>query len=225
VWYISLEMTRPGLGERSLCNQMKISNRHLQEGRWKEYEKEILEFQKHKRKYTLIFDDLLGKTVNEVNDLVEDAVQKPEVIFVDYIQAARTNSHEDDRLVINEYLRRFRQLCLRNKIVGVVVSQINRRAETVRENRPTMGMLKGSGVLEEHAETVILLNYDFKYTNNPGDFNKFEINVAKQRDGATFLHQCQYHPQFCLFAENGINILKQPEEHISMDEAERRYGA
>jgi replicative DNA helicase len=57
-------------------------------------------------------------------------------------------------------------------------------------------------VLEEHSDMVLLLYWAWFYTRKPEDKNKYEIIVAKNRNGKTGKHECMYTPEFYLFEEN-----------------------
>ena len=200
-WYVSLEMTADGLFERLFCNVMKINNRALLEGLGKSYVKEMDDFLKNRCKVKFILTDNMGKTFREISDVVLMAANKPQVIIIDYIQATKAEKVEEERRAMNEYLMQFRNTCLKDGIVGIAVSQINRKAETTRHNKPSMSQLKGTGVLEEHADTVLLLHWDWHYTHNNDKFNEYDVIIAKQRNGVTGEHKLTFHPQYYRFEE------------------------
>jgi replicative DNA helicase len=94
-------------------------------------------------------------------------------------------------------------MCARNNFAGVLVSQINRGAMEQQSKEPQLWLLKGSGALEENADTCILLHWDYIYTGNHNKYNDFSIVVAKQRNGPVGKLTVNFYPQYFKFEEKG----------------------
>ena len=88
-----------------------------------------------------------------------------------------------------------------NNIIGILASQVNRQIIDNKDKRPTLENLKSTGVLEEHSDIVMLLYWDYFYTKNEVDKNKYEIVIAKNRNGRTGKHEVWYFPEHYLFEE------------------------
>lgn len=202
VLFLSLEMDVNSIIERLFCQTMKVDNFDLLCGRlntneeiqtkWKTFETWI-------KGVPLLVTNGIGKSFEEINKLIELLNPKPKCVIVDYIQGVRAN--KDERIEMNEYIRRFRELMIENNIIGILASQVNRQIIDNKDKRPTMENLKSTGVLEEHADIVILLYWDYFYTKNETDKNKYEIVIAKNRNGRTGKHEVWYFPEHYLFEE------------------------
>lgn len=205
--FISLEMTVESLLERLFCNLMEVDNFSLLTGklkteqalqdRWELFEKMV-------SKVPLLITCGVGQTFNELNTLVELLDPKPQSVFIDYIQAVRAERNEREQM--NEYIRKFRELCLKYRMVGVLCSQINRAVEKENDYMPSLENLKSTGVLEEHSDSVFLLHWPSFYDYNKpdtehSDKNEYKIFVAKQRNGRTGEYTLYYRPEFYRFYE------------------------
>ena len=76
----------------------------------------------------------------------------------------------------------------------VVLAQINRGTENRTDKRPVLADLKDSGDLEQDADLVMLLYRDVYYNSNSSEANVMEINLAKNRNGATGICQVLFDP-------------------------------
>lgn len=202
VLFLSLEMNVESLIERLFCNVMKVNNYDTLTGKIK-YDEAI----KHKwetfkgilGRTKLLITNGIGKSFQEVNFMIEALDPKPKMVVVDYIQAVRQT--ENERIELNEYIRHFRALCVKYQIAGVLCSQINRGALQEKNYEPHMGLLKSTGVLEEHADTCILLHWQHFYTYKEQKQNEFKIIIAKQRNGRTGEYMVNFFPEFYRFEE------------------------
>ena len=201
VLFLSLEMTVENMIERLFCNIEMIDNTELQQGhfskntdiqlKWQEFERKII-------KIPLLITCGIGQTFQEVVELFDLLQPKPKAIFIDYIQGSKLGLNE--REMLNEYIRYFRELCIKNKIAGVICSQVNRKVnEETKE--PSMDCLKGTGVLEEHSDVVILLHWENFYTHKEDNYNKFKIMIAKNRNGKTGDYYAYYQPEYYKFSD------------------------
>lgn len=202
VLFLSLEMDEQSMLERLFCAQYRIDNFDLISGKYNTDEsiKEKWEmFKKFMDNAPLLFTCGIGKNFSEITKLLEHLEPLPKVIIVDYIQGIKQSDKE--RAEMNEYIRNFRQLMLQKDCVGVLASQMNRQIINNDNKRPELENLKGTGVLEEHADVVLLLYWEWFYTREDKDKNKYEIIVAKNRNGRTGSHSLFYTPEWYLFSE------------------------
>ena len=203
VLYISLEMTTEEAMFRVLCQHKKISNTDLYHG---EIPYEIVntfydDLDKEKR--NLIISEEIGKNWDEINKLMEDLKHdKPDIIFMDYIQCIKTNGKKMD--AIEDFIRNFRIMAIENNMCVFILSQINRmNMADSKTNEPTMEGLKGTGFLEEHADKIILLHYPCKH-NIEKSINDFKVIIPKNKNGMTGFVNCRIDPQHYSFRENII---------------------
>ena len=204
VLFLSLEQGIEELIERIFCNRMSVDNFDLLRGRFKTDNKIKLKWETFgdvAGKIPLIITDGIGKTFKEVNTIIELFEPKPDVIILDFIQHIARKANES-REMMNEYIRHFREICLRNNIAGVLCSQINRLAMKDSNREPSLATLKETGTLEEAADLVLLLHWDYFYTSDLTTRNKFKITVAKNRNGRTGVCEVFYIPEYYKFTED-----------------------
>jgi len=200
VVFLSLEMTTESLIERLFCNIERVDNYEMLRGKLKTepfYQEKWGRFEKF-MDIPLKLSCGLGKTFNQINEVIELLEPKPKVVIVDYIQAIKKTSNE--RLEMDDYITRFRELCLYHGIAGILVSQNSRKVFDEDTKQPSLANLKGTGGLEESADTVILLFWPHFYNENL-DRNIYKIIVAKQRNGRTGEHLVNFIPENYLFTE------------------------
>lgn len=218
VLFLSLEMTTGNLIERLFCNKMEVDNFDMLTGKMKLN----MEYQQKWNTFTQLMNIplklscSLGKSFDDINGLIEILEPKPKVIIIDYIQAIRKGFNE--RADMDDYIVRFRELCLMHDIAGILVSQNSRKVFDEETKEPTLANLKGTGVLEEAADTVILLFWPHFYDEKV-DRNIYKIIIAKQRNGRTGDHFLHYIPEYYKFTDPG----KQREDKL-VDKAIDTFG-
>ena len=98
---------------------------------------------------------------------------KPDVIIDDYIQLIRPdNPLEQRRLQLEKIVNDYKWLAKSTKACAILVSQLNRQIESRTTQRPMLSDLAESGSIEQVAENVWFVFYDYK------------INFAKSKVGA-----------------------------------------
>ena len=188
--YFSLEMNSEQLVERLMSNFSEIDNRALREGKATvEVEAKEGMFLSWLEDMKLLIDDQYGYNFNNIVEIVENI--KPDFVIIDYIQMISTQGYRSKLDAIEEYIRKLKQLSLEYNFGAIVLSQLNRTAE----GDPSMSKLKWAGVLEEHSDTVILLNWKW-------EVNEFHINIAKQRHGECGSTVVKFKPEFSKFIDD-----------------------
>ena len=98
---------------------------------------------------------------------------KPDVIIDDYIQLITPdNSQEQRRLQLEKIVNDYKWLAKSTNASTILVSQLNRQIESRLTQRPMLSDLAESGAIEQVAENVWFVFYDYK------------INFAKSKIGA-----------------------------------------
>jgi len=215
VLFLSLEMTVDSMLERIFCSMCEVDNFDTLTGQLKinqSIAKKWMDFKDRLTGVPLILTCGIGLTCAEIERVIDHLEEKPDAIFVDYIQAVKISRNE--REALNEYIRHFRGLCIQNNIAGVMCSQANRQVLEDESKEPTLGNLKSTGFLEEHAETVILLHWPHFYDNNKAE-NDYKVIIAKQRNGRTGAHMLHYKPEFYKFYD--VESKRETQEDSSDD--------
>lgn len=206
VSFYTFEMDRIECFERMFCCCEKVNNRDLISGLPFKPGQEVYN-QKLLEKYNNFvnaFKDLnfsliegFGKTFEELNDSIF-ALNKPDIVFIDYINLIR-QQHRSKKETIDEYLKDLFALCKSKNICVVIGAQISREAHKNNDGEvkpPEMWHLKDSGVLEEAADCVLLVHWNYIYSKKPEQKNEYLISVKKNRSGMTGNVDCVYIPEF-----------------------------
>lgn len=199
--FLSLEDTEESMLEKMFCNLHSVDNYVLLRGGIKiDGVKASWEvFKEDTAKLPLLITCGMGHNFQDINSLIEELDPMPKVVILDYVQLVRTG--EQERQNLNEYIRKFDELMRKNKIRGILSSQANRSVKDENERRPTLENLKGTGSLEEIAEAVLLLYWEYFYTKKPEKKNNYDILVAKNKKGRTGVISLKYEPEFYRFSE------------------------
>jgi len=98
---------------------------------------------------------------------------KPDIVIDDYIQLIRPdNPMEQRRLQLESIVNNYKWLAKSTGSCAILVSQLNRALESRMNQRPMLSDLAESGSIEQVAENVWFVFYDYK------------INFAKSKVGA-----------------------------------------
>ena len=124
-----------------------------------------------------MFDNIreLPATVVEIKKF------KPDVIFDDYIQLITLNSKLDRRFQIEGLVNDYKWLAKEMKASVVLASQLNRNVE-YRGNggRPQLSDLAESGAIEQVAENVLFVYYEYK-VNPKSDLGRNVITLCARK--------------------------------------------
>lgn len=217
VLFLSLEMSVESMVERLFCNVMEVDNFDMLTGKLKtefEYQNKWKTFT-GLMKIPLILSCGIGKTFQELNEIISLLEPKPRVIIIDYVQG--TKGQKNEREDLNEYIRSFRELCLKNGIAGVLCSQVSRVIFEDGNKEPALANLKGTGVLEEMADTVILLHWQHFYDEKVNQ-NTYKVIIAKQRNGRTGEYLLHYKPEYYKFYD--VELKKEEPQELSHERNE-----
>ena len=188
--YFSLEMSKEQLVERLLSNFCVIDNQLLRRGLAKEAisakENSFIEWIDDIK---LLIDDSCGYYFDTVLDVCNNI--KPEFIVIDYIQMISIRGHKSKLEAIEDYVRRLKQYANENNVGIILLSQLNKE-----------GDLKWAGVLREHPDTVLLLNWDWEK-------QEYIVTIDKQRHGEIGKIKLEYLPQYSLFKDWTVKIQKE----------------
>jgi replicative DNA helicase len=206
VYYFSFEMTGEELTLRLAASVASIDSAILKTGKisetqWEPLSKAIREISES----GLHFCDDVDITAHEIRGDLRRAIaetgQEPGLIIVDYLQL-QAGSNEDDE---NQYhkvtkaSRELKKLAVALKVPVIALSQLNRSVEGRQNKRPNLSDLRDSGAIEQDADIVMLLYRDEYYNPSSPDRGLAEINIAKQRSGATGTIGLLFEPQFTRF--------------------------
>lgn len=106
----------------------------------------------------LMFDDIrdFASSVPEIKKF------KPDIIFDDYIQLICSSSKDDRRFQIEKLVNDYKWLSKEMNCATVIVSQLNRNVEYRGNKIPQLSDLAESGAIEQVAENVFFVFYEYK---------------------------------------------------------------
>jgi len=196
VLFCSSEMTEEEIARRIIARICGISIVKLRRCLVTEEEIQVI-----KDAVSLLKDfDFYIVIVRSVGEIIE-AVEKiePEIIFVDYLHHLRGKGNGEYEIVSNN-IRDLQELAIRKNIGVVVAAQLHRREGVVRP--PKIDDLRASGQIEENAQMVLLLFWEWQLTDGEsGDKNIIECRLVKNRDGPIGKFQVSWDPEVCKFTD------------------------
>ena len=113
---------------------------------------------------------------------------KPDIIFDDYIQLIMPDKKIiERRLQLEKLVNSYKWLAKKQKCVCVLLSQLNRGLEIRGDGKPKLSDLAESGAIEQVAENVLFIYYDYKVKMNQSreGQNIIELIGSKVRYGVS----------------------------------------
>jgi replicative DNA helicase len=116
------------------------------------------------------------------------------LVVMDYIQKLGNRAAKNRAQAVGKFSGAFKDVAKEFGVPFVALAQINRGVENQSNKRPTMSDIKDSGDVEQDADLILLLYRDEYYNQNTEDKGIMEINIAKNRNGATGVCQVLFAP-------------------------------
>lgn len=152
-----------------------------------------------------IFDES-NLTPQRVREQAMKQTDKPQIIFIDYLQLMKSDISTNDRRVEVETISRdLKNIANETGSVIVLLSQLNRGVESRNDKRPMMSDLKESGGIEADANMIMMLYredyYDREAVDNFTGKSEVEVNVAKNKDGETGVIKLDFYKKIQRFMD------------------------
>ena len=138
-----------------------------------------------KEKYNklIMFDNIfdLDGAMREVRK------HKPDVVVDDYIGLIDVFGIDDNRLRVDSIMKQYKRAAKTYNMCCLLVSQLNRECESRANKRPILRDLRDSGSIEQDAEMVLFMYYDYRYNYKDSNIGEYGIEVilGKSRYGKT----------------------------------------
>jgi len=208
--FVSLEMSKEEIGERSLVGYSRIDGHKVRTGKGLSLEDlEALGSAREKLQNSpLTIDDAPSTTVAKIAAACRRHKAKHGLglLVVDYIQliepggdTAQGANRQEQVAAIS---RRLKALPRELKIPAIVLSQLNREGEKRQDKRPNISEIRESGAIEQDADLILLLHRPEYYNANdqPGTA---ELDVKKNRNGRTGLVKLTFLKHLARFEDLG----------------------
>ncbi|WP_279042263.1 replicative DNA helicase [Bilophila wadsworthia] len=122
------------------------------------------------------------------------------LIVVDYLQLMRSSRRTDSReLEISDISRSLKAIAKELDVPVVALSQLNRKVEERKDNRPMLSDLRESGSIEQDADIVIFLYRDEVYKPDTPKKGIAELIIGKHRNGRVGTVELAFLPQYTAF--------------------------
>lgn len=188
VAFFSLEMTRKQLFRRIVAAETRISNTRIKRGdlspeEWTRIGERIGEVSDA----PLFIDDSKNTTIAAVANrcrLLKARMGRVDAVFIDYIGIMSRPRGVTPEQEIAELSRGMKVLAGDLDCPIFLVCQLNRQLAGRQVKRPELTDLRGSGSLEQDADTVIFVHRDDYYDAESPRAGEVDLIVAKQRNGA-----------------------------------------
>jgi len=134
-----------------------------------------------KYKNLIMFDNIfdIDGTMREVRK------HKPDVIVDDYIGLVSVSGVDDNRLRIDNIMKQYKWAAKSHNMAVLLVSQLNRECESRANKRPLLRDLRDSGSIEQDAEIILFMYYEWRYYLKESEMGEYgiEIILGKNRYG------------------------------------------
>ena len=109
----------------------------------------------------------------------------PDVVVDDYIGLVSVAGVEDNRIRVDNIMKQYKWSAKKHKMAVLLVSQLNRECETRANKRPLLRDLRDSGSIEQDAEIILFMYYEWRYYVQESDMGEYgiEIILGKNRYG------------------------------------------
>lgn len=205
--FFTYEMTTQVCIERAVANYCEIDSFDLLTGKvvnkGEAFTKKRNDFYEKIKPTNFLIVEGFGKTFSELMHAIETLKRPIDAIFIDYVQMISIEKGKTRKDSMDEYMRALRDYAITKNFCAIVASQINRGTHDGHKIRePEMWEMKGSGELEEVADMVWLVHWNYKYSHDENERNKYCIHIAKNRDGRTGrMDNLIYIPEFLKIKE------------------------
>jgi replicative DNA helicase len=130
----------------------------------------------------IMYDD-----VNNLPDTISIISRiRPDVVVDDFIQLIKVPNKTDRRFEIEAVMQEYKWLAKKYKIIPILLSQLNRDIERRIDPIPKMSDLAEGSSIEQTAENVLFIHYDYKVNWDASQYGKMrtQIIAAKVRYGS-----------------------------------------
>ena len=164
-----------------------LSYHKMRMGKFNDKDKKDLESAKktitEKYKNLIMYDDVfdIDRAMREIRK------NRPDVVVDDYIGLIDVIGVEDNRLRIDNIMKQYKRAAKTYDMAAILVSQLNRGCEDRSNKRPILRDLRDSGSIEQDAEMILFMYYDWRYNHADSMVGEhgIEVILGKNRYGKT----------------------------------------
>lgn len=188
--FFSQEMPGEELANRALSRASELSLDKILDGRKFENDAEWKQLTAGTLKVSeleVLVDEQPTLSVSDIRGRARAAKRKHGLglIVIDYLGLMADGDGNTRNEKVGANSRGLKALAKQMEVPVVLLAQLNRKLEERSNKRPMLSDLRDSGEIEQDADIVLFLYRDEVYNPDSKDRGIGEINVAKQRNGAT----------------------------------------
>jgi replicative DNA helicase len=180
------EMPNAQIVDRLISSHSKISSDKLRSGKFDDEDLDRLHVGSQKVKALNLLVDDKAYTINAIASKSRTIKRKHglSIIVVDYLQLL-DGSGESREQIVSAVSRGLKKLAIELQVPVIALSQLNRELEKRANKRPVMSDMRESGAIEQDADLILGLYQDEKYNQDSQDKGTAELEILKNRSGAT----------------------------------------
>lgn len=134
--------------------------------------------------------DHSNQTIQYIRSKVRKAQKKYKgkrlIVMIDYLTLIQNPGRfVSDHAKYSDVSRRLKAIAKDYQVPVITLAQLSRGVEQRADKRPNPSDLRESGSIEQDADLILLLYRESYYNKDYAKPNELEINLAKQRNGAT----------------------------------------
>lgn len=205
----SLEMSKEEIGQRFLSSRAMIDSRKLRTGRgledsWQNLTSAATELY---QSYIYVDDSSAASPLEMLSRCRQLSLQhKLDLVVIDYMQlmSVKGSRRDNRQQEISDISRSLKLMARELDVPVIALSQLNRAVEQRESKKPVLSDLRESGSIEQDADTVMFLNRPDYYADEAAERKEVEpaeLNIAKNRSGATQVLRLGWMPQYTLFID------------------------
>lgn len=182
----SCEMPNAQIVDRLVSAHSRISSDKLRSGKFTDEDLERLTLGSQSVQALNVLVDDKAFTINSIASRARTVKRKHglSVIVVDYIQLLEGVGDIREQQVAS-ISRGLKKLAIELDVPVIALSQLNRGLEQRSNKRPVMSDMRESGAIEQDADLILALYQDEKYNPDSLDKGTAELEILKNRSGAT----------------------------------------
>ena len=170
-----------------IIESQTLSYHTMRMGDFNDADKKELELAKNiiteKYKNLIMYDDVfdIDRAMREIRK------HRPDVVVDDYIGLIDVIGVEDNRLRVDNIMKQYKRAAKTYGMAAILVSQLNRACEDRSNKRPILRDLRDSGSIEQDAEMILFMYYDWRYNYQDSMVGEhgIEVVLGKNRYGKT----------------------------------------
>ena len=198
--FFSLEMSNDYFIKRIISTIAEVDISRLSLNKLTEVEKEKISaaFEKLSKFNLTIIDDT--RKIEGIKEKIEQ--EKPEIVFIDYLQLFDTPVKKQRNDAIEDIMRSLKKIAKDNNCIIFILSQLSRAIESRCDKRPMLCDLRDSGAIETISDIVLFIYREEYYTRDiVENKGKAEIIAAKNSYGAAYTLELLFRASIMKFLE------------------------